>query len=657
MNILYHHRTQGKTVEGVHIREVIKALRALGHTVYVVSPPGVDPFANASNRNREGSKSLLGGLMAWLSRYMPQFVFEIMEMAYNLAAYRNINKVMKQHDIDLVYERYAFFNLAGVLSANKNGIPIVLEVNEVSGIARQRGQFFIKLAAMAQRYIFEHANVILTVSTFLKEQIAGLNIDRSKVRVVPNSVNTDEFDARISSVPACEELGLRGKTVIGFMGSFSVWDNLEFLIESFSGLSRSDPGLRLVLVGDGFNKGQLEEDVRKKQMNNKIIFTGRVPHEKVPGYIAAMDMAVIPHSNPFGSPVVLFEYMAMSKPVVAPRFGPISEVIDDGENGLLFEPGVSPEMERHIQALADSPAARRYIGERARETINARHLWRHNAETIVGLLGEKTMKHKVPVLTYHDVPSAEGENILTPINRLYSINIASLKDQASFISGNGYKALSLEEFLSWKQNGPAPEKKSVLLTFDDGHASNFSNSFPALARHGLRAVYFITAGYVERSGYVSWAQLAEMAASGNAIGSHGLTHTSLKDMPRGRIEMELTTSKKMLEDKLGVAVNAFSVPRGFYNETVLDVARESGYTAVFTSDVGYNDEETSLYALRRIVMRNNYTLKDLRAIIEGDLRFIVTRRLESAAKTVLQHALGVKAYDQVKTQYLVRKGL
>ena len=268
------------------------------------------------------------------------------------------------------------------------------------------------------------------------------------------------------------------------------------------------------------------------------------------------------------------------------------------------------------------------------------------------------MKFKIPVLTYHDVSSGDPADIIkSPIDRLYTISAANLDGQADFITANGYKALALEEFLSWKWSGKLPAEKAVLLTFDDGHSSNFRYSFPLLAGHGLTAVYFITAANVERDGYVSWAQLSEMAGAGNSIGSHGLTHSILRKMPRSGIERELKGSKTMLEDKLGFEVSALSIPRGFYDEKVLDVARESGYKAVFTSDTGYNYAETGLCGLRRIVIRNDYSLNDFKAVVGGDLRFRMTRELESTAKMMLQKILGMKGYDSLKTRYLIRRGI
>jgi glycosyltransferase involved in cell wall biosynthesis len=372
-------------VEGVHIREVVKALRNLGHTVFVVSPPGIDPFADRHAANPVKKKSVISLCLGWLSRHIPQLGFEMMELAYNFVAYRNIKKLLSKEKIDFIYERYAFFSVAGVHTANKYKIPFILEVNEISGLKRQRGHVSVNHVKKIEHYIFEHADAIITVSTFLKSLIEGMKIHHSKIHALPNSVNTVDFDPAISGAPVRDKLSLQGKTVMGFMGSFSIWDNLEFLIETFAAISEKYPQLALVLIGDGFNKQHLQDIAAQKCLSEKIIFTGRIPRPQVAGYIAAMDIAIIPDSNSFGSPVVLFEYMAMGKPVIAPRLGPILDVITDHTNGILFDAGNAPDLQQKIISLHDCKELRDKIGAHARKTIVSKHLWQHNAEHIIDL--------------------------------------------------------------------------------------------------------------------------------------------------------------------------------------------------------------------------------------------------------------------------------
>src|SRR5207302_846103 len=117
-------------------------------------------------------------------------------------------------------------------------------------------------------------------------------------------------------------------------------------------------------------------------------FTGRIPHDDVAAYLDACEILVAPHvpatdgSEFFGSPTKLFEYMAMAKPVIASRLGQIAEVIRDGENGLLIEPGDAVALARAIERLTGDQSLRERLGVRARQTVVAQYTWHHNAARI-----------------------------------------------------------------------------------------------------------------------------------------------------------------------------------------------------------------------------------------------------------------------------------
>lgn len=385
MKILYHHRTQGRWAEGVHIREVINAMRQKGHEVVVVSPPGVDPFVDALPTELR-RRSLTARFLGWISKYIPQIGFELMELSYNFSAYIRMDRLLKKHGFDLVYERYAFFSYAGVLVANKHGLPLIMEVNEISGIKRQRAQILTGLAKRIERLVFTRATAIVTVSAFLKERIAVLCGASEKVTVIPNAVNIGQFDPQIDVQQLKQRLGIVGKTVVGFVGAFSTWDKLDFLVDVFGGLSADHPDMRLLLVGDGANVPDLKSQVARLGLIERVIFTGKVARNEVAAHISAMDIAVLPHSNPFGSPVVLFEFMAMSKPVIAANFGPIAEVVTDKTNGLLFEPENKEMFTRCLESLVGSADSRSELGNAARQTIVQNHLWVHNVEKILSLV-------------------------------------------------------------------------------------------------------------------------------------------------------------------------------------------------------------------------------------------------------------------------------
>jgi glycosyltransferase involved in cell wall biosynthesis len=381
MKILYHHRTQGRGAEGVHIRGIVEAFRKLGHEVTVISPPGIDP--TREEKPDAGSKSRLAKMWKWISGHLPEILFELLELAYNFIAYKNIKEAIKKGEIDFIYERYAFFCFAGVHLAKKHNIPITLEVNEISGIKRVRGQMLVSLAKRIEKWIFKKVDTIVTVSTFLKKQIGSRGVDSSKIYVIPNAVNIERFDADTNGIEIRNRFDLNGKTVLGFAGWFAWWDKLELLVAALSEMLKKKVNLHLMLIGDGDKREELECEAVRRGVNNNITFAGKVSRQQMPDFIQAIDICVLPHSNPFGSPVVLFEYMAMGKAVVAPRLGPMEDVITDGINGVLFEPKDENSLRKCLLDLIDDPHKREKIGKEARNNVLSKHLWRHNAERVV----------------------------------------------------------------------------------------------------------------------------------------------------------------------------------------------------------------------------------------------------------------------------------
>jgi glycosyltransferase involved in cell wall biosynthesis len=119
-----------------------------------------------------------------------------------------------------------------------------------------------------------------------------------------------------------------------------------------------------------------------------VHFTGQIPHADVPAHIAAMDIAVMPNSNAFGSPVKIFEYMAMRRAIIAPRCGPVEEVLEDGKTALIVTPGDSGQLIDAIERLAQEPDLRHRLGHAAREAFIARHTWEHNAKRTFAILND-----------------------------------------------------------------------------------------------------------------------------------------------------------------------------------------------------------------------------------------------------------------------------
>lgn len=388
MNIIYHHRTQATGAEGVHISYIIKGLRDLGHSVDVVSPGGHEPGLTAGNNPYARKRSLRAWALDGLSRMLPQFLFELLEIAYNAVATRKLEALLKTKRIDFIYERYAFFLSAGVRLAQKHGIPIIVEVNEVAGHKRVRKQTFIGQARRREQYVFQNAQAIIVVSDFLRDEIAKLGVDRTKIQVIPNGVDETEFCPETVKAVDRRPWGLGERTVtVGFIGWFVGWHNLELLVDVFGELAR-ERDAALVLIGDGVLKDNLLAIARERGVAEKLILPGAIPYRQIPAHIAALDICVIPGSNEFRSPIKLFEYMAMAKPVVAPRYQPIEAIVTSGEDGVLFTANDRASLQAALAGLMEDAALRARLGAAARRQILGGHTWLQNARRVIDLAQE-----------------------------------------------------------------------------------------------------------------------------------------------------------------------------------------------------------------------------------------------------------------------------
>ena len=138
-----------------------------------------------------------------------------------------------------------------------------------------------------------------------------------------------------------------------------------------------------LFVGDGEFRGELEQFCQREGFSDRVVFTGRKPHHEVSGLVAAMDITVLLNSNAYGSPMKVFEYLAMEKAVIAPTVDPVVEVLREGETGLLIAPGDAPAMAARILELAGDADKRRRLGQAGRAYVVANHTWDRNAATIL----------------------------------------------------------------------------------------------------------------------------------------------------------------------------------------------------------------------------------------------------------------------------------
>jgi glycosyltransferase involved in cell wall biosynthesis len=165
---------------------------------------------------------------------------------------------------------------------------------------------------------------------------------------------------------------------------------VDLLVQAAAKLKDEFPNLHLLLIGDGAERAGTEQLAGELGIAERVTFTGKIPHAAIPEHVAAMDVGVMPESNLFGSPMKIYEYMAMGVTPVGPRYIPLEEAIDHDENGLIFEPRNVDELAECLRKLAADMDYRARLGQAARQKVLTKHLWVHNAQAVLDLIERQT---------------------------------------------------------------------------------------------------------------------------------------------------------------------------------------------------------------------------------------------------------------------------
>jgi glycosyltransferase involved in cell wall biosynthesis len=375
MKILYHHRTQGEEPESVHIANIVTSLRRHGHEVDIVGPVPV------LESRRESQRSLLGRV----KELLPRPALELAQIAYNLKSLLQLAGALRRKRYDFIYERYALYNTSGVWAARWFRLPLILEVNTpyAQAWAKYYGLRFPRLARAFERYVFRNADRLFTVTQVQRGLLEGEGVAAERIVVCHNAIDPDEFrPERYAEDGLRKELGL-GAVVVGFVGTMNRWQGVQGFVDVVREVAAVRKDISFLFVGDGEGRAPLEAEIKRLGLQPQAIFAGRQPHASVGRYVAAMDIGVLLDSNAYGSPMKVFEYWAMGKAVIAPRVGPVLEIMRDGETGMLIDAGDAPAMARAILRLAEDGDLRHRLGASGREHVLKHHVWMQNAAAIL----------------------------------------------------------------------------------------------------------------------------------------------------------------------------------------------------------------------------------------------------------------------------------
>ncbi len=308
---------------------------------------------------------------------------------------RRLHEVATLVQPDLIHAHSPVLNALPALRVGRQlGIPVVYEVRAfwedaaVDHGSTTEGSLRYRLTRAAETWALRRAAHVFTICEGLRSDIVARGIPSDKVTVIPNAVDINSFEPGTAPDLALKaHVGLEGATVVGFIGSFYAYEGLDLLIDALPGMIERHPEVRLLLVGGGPQDATLKAQAQRLGLADKVVFTGRVPHDQVQRYYDLVDVLAYPrHSmrlTELVTPLKPLEAMAQGRVLVASDVGGHKELIRDGQTGVLFKAGSVEALAEAVSRLLGDQARWPTIRAAGRQFVEAERNWTHSIANYV----------------------------------------------------------------------------------------------------------------------------------------------------------------------------------------------------------------------------------------------------------------------------------
>ena len=289
---------------------------------------------------------------------------------------------------DILHAHSPALNAIAALRVGREfGIPVVYEVRAfwedaaVDHGTSSAGGLRYRLTRAMETHALKRVAAVTTICEGLRGDIVARGIPADKITVIPNAVNIEDFSVDQAPDPAlARQLGLEGKQVLGFIGSFYAYEGLPVLLRALPLMLAKNPNVRVLLVGGGSQEPELKALVQQLHIADQVIFTGRVPHDAVPAYYNLIDVLVYPRLKmrltDLVTPLKPLEAMAQGRLVAASDVGGHRELIEDEKTGVLFRAGDPAALADKVLALLETPQRWPALRLAARHFVETERHWR-----------------------------------------------------------------------------------------------------------------------------------------------------------------------------------------------------------------------------------------------------------------------------------------
>lgn len=303
------------------------------------------------------------------------------------ATEKRMEELVRTHRPDILQPHSPILNAFPAFKVGRrHGIPVVYEMRSswedaaVDHGTTREGSVRYRLSRHLETLALRRADHVTTICEGLRQDIISRGIPARKVTVIPNAVDTRTFVYGAKATEGlARKLGIEGRIVLGFAGSFYGYEGLDLLVEALARIRQSRQDVCLLLVGGGFQEQALRQQVAALGLEKNVVFAGRVPHAQVQEYYRLIDVLVYPrHSmrlTEVVTPLKPLEAMAQGRLLVASDVGGHKELIRHGETGILFKAGDVDALSRAVLDLLATPESWERIRREGRQFVESERTW------------------------------------------------------------------------------------------------------------------------------------------------------------------------------------------------------------------------------------------------------------------------------------------
>ncbi len=364
-------------------QNIFKAQRKRGwEPVIVTSPKHEESWQGHSER-----EEMIDGFRYYRTGTVSHSSFSIArEVQLMRTLTKRIEEVIKIEKPDVLHAHSPILNgIPALWAGHKLGIPVVYEIRAfwedaaVDHGTYSQNSWKYKLVKTLEKWVCLKAKSVAVLCEGLKDDLIRRGIPSEKLTVVSNGVNVEDFNPCEPDQEYRRAWGLSGKKVIGFVGSFYRYEGLDLLLDAFAKLAEYGSDLVLLLVGGGETDKELRVKVKELRLEGRVLMPGRIPHERIPGVYALLDVLAYPRYSmrltELVTPLKPLEAMAMGKALVASDVGGHRELIRHGHTGLLFPAGNVSSLTDTLKCLIDDVRLRQDLQTQGLAWVQQEHNW------------------------------------------------------------------------------------------------------------------------------------------------------------------------------------------------------------------------------------------------------------------------------------------